>query len=409
MQISSRIAQMKESATLATGAKAAALKARGVDVVNLSVGEPDFVTPEHIRDAAKKALDSGRTKYAPTPGDMAVREVLAQKFERENGIICKPEHVTVCSGAKHAMYMILHVLIEPGAGDEVILPTPAWVSYKPLIELAGAKCVEVPRAVDPGFRLDPAAIERAITPRTVGLVLNSPSNPCGTTLPPEDIRGLVEVLARHPRITLISDEIYEKLVYPEVSPGIAHFSPGSDPRVADRTITVNGMSKAFAMTGWRLGTIVAPGDGGRFMKELIKLQGQMTNSVPSAFMAAIIEAITNGTEGVERMRKAFAARARRMHAGLASIDRMHTVAPDGAFYAFPDIARCFGLKSPAGVRIDSAQAFADALLEESHVAVVAGEDFGACARTHVRLSFACSEQEIDRGCERLASFVSKLR
>jgi len=409
MQISSRIAQMKESATLATGAKAAAMKARGLDVVNLSVGEPDFVTPENIRDAAKRALDQGRTKYAPTPGDMAVREVLASKFKHENGIDCKPEHVTVCSGAKHAMYMVLHVLVEPGAGDEVILPTPAWVSYRPLIELAGAKCVEVPRAVDPGFRLDPSAIERAITPRTVGIVLNSPSNPCGTTLPPEDIRGLVEVLARHPRITLISDEIYEKLVYPEVTPGIAHLSPGSDPRIADRTITVNGLSKAYAMTGWRLGTIVAPGDGGRFMKELIKLQGQMTNSVPSAFMAAIIEAITNGGEGIERMRRAFAARARRMHAGLSAIDRLHTVAPDGAFYAFPDIGRCFGMTSRGGAKINSAQAFADAFLEEASVAVVAGEDFGQCARTHIRLSFACSEAEIDRGCERLSEFVSALR
>ncbi|MBX3354422.1 MAG: pyridoxal phosphate-dependent aminotransferase [Phycisphaeraceae bacterium] len=409
MQISSRIAQMKESATLATGAKAAAMKARGIDVVNLSVGEPDFVTPESIREAAKKALDQGRTKYAPTPGDMAVREVLAGKFARENGIACKPEHVTVCAGAKHAVYMILQTLVEAGAGDEIILPTPAWVSYRPIAELAGARCVEVPRSVESGFRLDPAAIERAITPRSVGLILNSPSNPCGTVLPPADLRALVEVLSRHPRVTLISDEIYEKLIYPEVSPGISHWSPGSDPRIAERTITVNGMSKAYAMTGWRLGCIVAPGDGGCFMKELIKLQGQMTNSVPASFMAAIIEAVTNGGEGVERMRRSFAARAKRMHEGLSRIERLRTVAPDGAFYAFPDIARCIGMTSRGGRRIDSAQAFADAVLEEAHVAVVAGEDFGECARTHVRLSFACSESDIDRGCERLAEFVGTLR
>jgi len=409
MQVSTRIAQMKESATLATGAKAAAMKARGVDVVNLSVGEPDFVTPEPIRAAAKKALDDGRTKYAPTPGDMAVREVLAAKFKRENGIECRPEHVTVCAGAKHAMYMVLQTLVEPGAGDEVILPTPAWVSYRPLIELAGARCVEVPRSIESGFRLDTAAIERAITPRTVGLVLNSPSNPCGTVLPPEDLRALVEILAKHPRIVLISDEIYEKLIYPEVTPGISHWSPGSDPRMADRTITVNGMSKAYAMTGWRLGCIVAPGGNGRFMKELIKLQGQMTNSVPSAFMAAIIEAITNGAAGVEHMRRAFAVRAKRMHEGLSRVERLRTVAPDGAFYAFPDMSRCIGMTSKGGRPIGSAQAFADAVLEEVHVAIVAGEDFGECARTHVRLSFACSEQEIDRGCERVAEFVNGLR
>lgn len=408
MQISSRVSAMKESATLATGARAAAMKARGIDVVNLSVGEPDFTTPRNIREAAKRALDEGRTKYAPTPGDLRVREVLAEKFSRENGITCKPEHVTVCAGAKHAVYMILQTLIEPGAGDEVILPTPAWVSYRPIIELAGGRCVEVPRSIESGFRLDAAAIERAITPRTVGLILNSPSNPCGTVLPPHDLHALVEVLARHPRVVLISDEIYEKLIYPEITPGISHWSPGSDPRIAERTITVNGMSKAYAMTGWRLGCIVAPGDGGRFMKELIKLQGQMTNSVPASFMAAIIEAITNGAEGVEQMRRAFALRARRMHEGLARIERFRTVAPDGAFYAFPDMSRCLGLTSRGGRRIDSAQAFADAVLEEAHVAVVAGEDFGDCARTHVRLSFACGEAEIDRGCERVAEFVAAL-
>lgn len=399
---------MKESATLATGAKAAAMKAKGIDVVNLSVGEPDFVTPEPIREAAKKALDQGRTKYAPTPGDMPVREAIAAKFRRENGIECSAAHVTVCAGAKHAMYMILQTLVEPGAGNEVILPSPAWVSYRPLIELAGARCVEVPRSIESRFRLDAAAIERAITPNTVGIVLNSPSNPCGTVVPRSDLEALVAVLAKHPRASIISDEIYEKLIYPEITAGIAHWSPGSDPRVADRTITVNGLSKAYAMTGWRLGCIVAPGDGGRFMRELIKLQGQMTNSVPSAFMAAIIEAVTHGATGVESMRRVFASRAKRMHERLSTIDRLRTVAPDGAFYAFPDMSRCIGMTSKGGKRVDSAQAFADAVLEESHVAIVAGEDFGECARNHVRLSFACSDAEIDRGCERLAEFVRGL-
>ncbi|MBM4114184.1 MAG: pyridoxal phosphate-dependent aminotransferase [Phycisphaerae bacterium] len=409
MQISSRISRMKESATLATGAKAAAMKARGIDVVNLSGGEPDFVTPEPIREAAKKALDAGRTKYAPTPGDPAVREAIAAKFKRENGIECSAAHVTVCAGAKHAMYMVLQALVEPGAGDEVILPTPAWVSYRPIIELAGARCVEVPSSVDTRFRLDPAAIERAITPKTVGLVLNSPSNPCGTVSSPTDLKALVDMLVRHPRVTIMSDEIYEKLIYPEITPGLSHWSPGSDPRVAERTITVNGLSKAYAMTGWRLGSIVAPGDGGRFMKELIKLQGQMTNSVPSAFMPAIIEAVVHGAASVESMRRVFASRAKRLHERLSKIDRLRTVASDGAFYAFPDMSRCMGLTSKGGTRIDSAQSFADALLEEAHVAVVAGEDFGECARAHVRISFACGDAEIDRGCERLAEFVAGLR
>ena len=397
---------MSESATLAVGAKAAAARAKGHDVIAFAMGEPDFDTPDNIKRVAIAALEKGMTKYAPTPGDKAAREAIARKLSTENGVETAFEQVTVTAGAKHAIYMALHAIVEPGRGDEVLLPTPAWVSYKPLIELAGARCVEIPGAVSNGFRITPTQLAAAITPRTVGIVWNSPSNPCGTAYPAAEIQSLCDVLERHERISVISDEIYEKLIYPEVAPGLVHFSPGSRPGLRDRTITINGMSKSYAMTGWRIGYMAAP----RAMaKELIKLQGQMTNSIPSFFYPAIVEALTNSAAGVEAMRLRFAARAALIKRELDAVQGFVTVAPNAAFYAFPDVSEHFGKSSPAGARISSAQTFADALLDEAHVAVVPGEDFGVCARGHVRLSFACSEEAIVRGVGRIREWVASLR
>jgi aspartate aminotransferase len=345
------------------------------------------------------------TKYAPTPGDKPAREAIARKLTEENGVPTSFEQVTVTAGAKHAIYMALQAIVEPGRGDEVLLPTPAWVSYKSLIELAGAKCVEVAGSVSNGFRVRPEELAAAITPRTVGIVWNSPSNPCGTAYPAGEIRALCEVLARHERLAVISDEIYEKLIYPEVSPGLSHFSPGSHPGLAHRTITINGMSKSYAMTGWRIGYMAAPK---AMAKELIKLQGQMTNSIPSFFYPAIVEALTNSAAGVEAMRVRFASRAKLIHAELAKIPGVRTPMPNAAFYAFPDVSAHFGKISPGGARIDGAQAFADALLAEADVAVVPGEDFGACARGHIRFSFACGDEAIVKGVGRVREWVAKL-
>jgi aspartate aminotransferase len=406
MFVSSRIATMAESATLAVGAKAAAARAKGHDVIAFAMGEPDFDTPENIKRAAIEALGRGMTKYAPTPGEKTAREAIARKLSAENGVETSFEQVTVTCGAKHAIYMALQAIVEPGRGDEVLLPTPAWVSYKPLIELAGARCVEIPGSTANGFRITPDQLRSAITPRTVGIVWNSPSNPCGTAYPASEVRALCDVLSGHERIAVISDEIYEKLVYPEVSPGLEHFSPGAVSALAHRTITINGMSKSYAMTGWRIGYMAAP----RAMaKELIKLQGQMTNSIPSFFFPAIIEALTNSAAGVEAMRAKFAARARLIKRELDAVPGLTTVAPNAAFYAFPDVSAHFGKTSPAGRQITGAQAFADALLEEAHVAVVPGEDFGACARGHVRLSFACGEDAIVKGIGRMREWVAGLR
>ncbi len=405
MFVSSRIAAMTESATLAVGAKAAAARAKGHDVIAFAMGEPDFDTPSNIKHAAIAALEKGMTKYAPTPGDKLAREAIARKLTEENGIETSFEQVTVTAGAKHAIYMALQAIVEPGRGDEVLLPTPAWVSYKALIELAGAKCVEIAGSVENGFRITPTQLAAAVTPRTVGIVWNSPSNPCGIAYPASEVRALCDVLAKCERVAVISDEIYEKLIYPEISPGLVHFSPGSVATLRDRTITINGMSKSYAMTGWRIGYMAAP----RSMAgELIKLQGQMTNSIPSFFYPAIVEALTNSAAGVESMRVKFASRARLMKAELDRVPGFVTVTPNAAFYAFPDVSAHFGKTTSAGVRIASAQGFADALLNEAHVAVVPGEDFGECARGNIRFSFACSDENIVKGIARVRGWVAAL-
>ncbi len=405
MFVSSRIAAMTESATLAVGAKAAAARAKGHDVIAFAMGEPDFDTPSNIKHAAIAALEKGMTKYAPTPGDKLAREAIARKLTEENGIETSFEQVTVTAGAKHAIYMALQAIVEPGRGDEVLLPTPAWVSYKALVELAGAKCVEIAGSVENGFRITPTQLAAAVTPRTIGIVWNSPSNPCGIAYPASEVRALCDVLAKCDRIAVISDEIYEKLIYPEISLGLVHFSPGSVATLRDRTITINGMSKSYAMTGWRIGYMAAPRS---MASELIKLQGQMTNSIPSFFYPAIVEALTNSAAGVESMRVKFASRARLMKAELDRVPGFVTVTPNAAFYAFPDVSAHFGKTTPAGVRIASAQGFADALLNEAHVAVVPGEDFGECARGNIRFSFACSDENIVKGIARVRGWVATL-
>ena len=408
MKVSERVQRMKESSTLAVAARAAALKKEGADVVAFGTGEPDFDTPNNIKEAAERALQAGQTKYVATPGTVEARAAVAAKLHGENGIACKPEHVAITAGAKHALYLTLQTLID--AGDDVVLPTPAWVSYRPLIELAGGRCIEVAGSMEQGFKVTPAQLAAAMTPRTVAVILNSPSNPCGIAYTEPEIRALCEVIAAHPRAVLISDEIYEKLVYPEVDPGLRHFSPGSIPAMAERTITLNGLSKAFAMTGWRIGYVCAPGGNGTFMQELIKLQGQMTNNIPAFFMPAIVEAFSpRSAPQVEAMRVAFARRAAVVAELVRAIPRFRSVRPNGAFYSFPSIAACKGLTSPGGRRIEDAQTFAEALLLEAHVAVVPGGDFGACAADHIRITFATDEATLRKGMARIAEFTAALR
>jgi aspartate aminotransferase len=410
MKLSDRVNSLKPSATLAVDARVKALRALGVDVIGFGAGEPDFDTPQPIKQAAIDALNAGKTKYAPTEGDVAARQSIAVKLKTENGIECDQigGDVIISNGGKHSLYLALQCLLDPphdGKNQEVILPTPAWVSYRPMAELAGGVVVEVPGAVENDFKITAKQLERAITPRSAVFIINSPSNPCGTMYSPDELRALAAVLEKHPQITIITDEMYEKLIYGKDK----HFSLGSIPSIAQRTITVNGLSKAYAMTGWRIGYACCPGEGAKVIKAMAKLQGQMTSNITSFNYPAIVQALKPESQAtVEAMRQKFAQRAELIHALLCAMPDVRCPKPTGAFYVFPDISAHFGKMSPCGKRIVSALTFAEAMLEDVKVAVVPGEDFGEIARNHVRMSFACSEQNIIEGCERMSRWLQSL-
>ncbi len=403
-RLSQRIKNLKPSATLALNATVKALNAAGADVIGFAAGEPDFDTPQHIKQAAIDALNAGQTHYMPVPGDPAARQTIADKMQRDNAINCSADDIVITTGGKHAIFLALQCLVDADRGAQVLVPTPAWLSYRPMIELAGGEVVEIPGAVDNDFKITAQQLKDAITDRSVALIINSPSNPCGTMYSPDELRELATVIERHPQLTVMSDEIYEKLIFG----GLEHFSIGSVEAIADRVITINGLSKAYAMTGWRIGYACAPGNDSDMARAIAKLQGQMTSHITSFCYVAIVEALTNAADDVERMRKAFARRATLMHERLTAMPGIRCPKPTGAFYVFPDISASFGRRSSGGKRIDSAISFAQVLLEEVNVAVVPGDDFGACGTNHVRLSFACSEQQIEEGCRRIHRWLEAL-
>lgn len=414
--LSQRVSSLKPSVTVALNNRAKAMKASGVDVLGFAAGEPDFDTPRSIKQAAIDSLLAGDTKYTPTMGDMATRNAVAKKFTEENGIPgLTGEHIAIGAGGKHVLYTAIHCLFDPPAPGEdpweMLLPVPAWVSYAPICEMAGGRVVELETTPATDFRLDPEQLRRAINPRSRLLILNSPSNPLGTMYPESDLRAIAQVVheARDiaPNLVILTDEIYEKIVYASVP----HFSIGSIPEVAERTITLNGMSKAFAMTGWRIGFACMPGAfGKKFITAMATLQGQMSTNITSFNYAAIRHALSDAgvASEVEAMRQAFAARADLIMARLADIPGVTCVKPQGAFYVFPDVSGLFGRKTPKGVTVDSALTFSEALLDEAHVAFVPGEDFGGCGKNHLRISFACSEEQINKGMDRFAAFVASL-
>jgi len=415
MEVALRARSLKPSTTLAVTAKARELKARGVDVVSFAAGEPDFDTPEPIKKALIAALERGETKYAPVPGDPATRKVIAEKLARENGIPgVTADHVVISSGGKQSLYQVFQALIDPPSGGqapaEVLLPTPAWVSYAPMTELAGGRVVEIPTDASSDFKMTAATLKRLITARSRVLVLNSPGNPTGTMYSEAELRAIARVVAEAaattaPELVVVSDELYEKVVYG----GIPHFSIGSVPEIAERTITVNGLSKAFAMTGWRIGYLAGTGGFGlKVAKAVSTLQSQSTTSICTFELPAIRLALTECSAEVERMREAYASRAALTHRLITAIPGVVCPRPTGAFYVFPDISAHFGKRSKAGAPIHSAAAFATALLEENHVAVVPGEDFGAGGEKCVRITFACSEAEIRRGIGAIGEFVAGL-
>jgi len=404
-RLSDRALNLTPSSTLAVTARVRALRAEGVDVIGFGAGEPDFDTPASIKQAAIDALLSGETHYMPVAGEPGARKTIAEKLARENRITCTGDDVVICVGAKHALYLVLQCLLDPGRGQEVILPTPAWVSYRPMIELAGGAVVEVPGGIDNDFKITAKQLEGAINPNTAAVIINTPSNPCGTMYAPDDLRALAEILAPHPQITIITDEIYEKLIYGDAE----HFSLGSIDSIADRVVTINGLSKAYAMTGWRIGYACAPGNQpAGLAKAMAKMQGQMTSNITSFCYAAIVEALTGSAAEVESMRLRFAERATMMYERVRAMPGLRCPEPTGAFYVFPDVSAYFGKRTKEGRTIDSALSFAEALLEEASVAVVPGEDFGECAKTHVRLSFACANEHIEEGCRRIDSWLRTL-
>lgn len=414
--VSRRVASLKASITVAMMNRAKQMQASGVDVLSFAAGEPDFDTPEPIKQAAIDALRAGQTKYMPTLGDMATRQVIADKLVRENHIPgLKGEHIAISSGGKHSLFVLCHCLLDtPAPGEqpwEVVLPVPAWVSYAPIAELAGGRVVEVPAGADNSFKATADQIRRAITSRSRMLILNSPSNPCGTMYTEAELREIAAVVAEAartiaPHLVIVSDEIYEKIVFG----GVPHFSIGSVPEVAERTITLNGLSKAYAMTGWRIGYTGCPGEWGKqFTNAMATLQGQMSTNITSFVYPAIRTAIKECGADAQRMCDAFATRAKVVTRRLNQLPGVRTPTPTGAFYAFPDVSHYFGTVSPAGKSIRSALDLCEALLAEAHVAMVPGEDFGGCGGNHVRISFACSEQQIERGMDRFGTFLASLR
>lgn len=411
-----RVRELKPSVTVAFMNRAKDMQRRGLDVLSFAAGEPDFDTPEPIKASAIAALKAGQTKYMPTLGDPDTRAAIAEKLTRENAIPhCTPDHIAIGAGGKHSLFVAVHCLIDPPAPGEappeVVLPVPAWVSYQPIVELAGGRIVEVQTTVESRFLASAEAIRKAITPRTRMVILNSPSNPCGTMYSERELRDIASVIAEAsrtiaPDLVVLSDELYEKIVYG----GIPHFSIGSVPEIAERVITLNGLSKAYGMTGWRIGYTGASGEFGlRFTKAVATLQGQMSTNITSFIYPAIRTALRECGPQVEEMRQAFARRAQLINAKLSTMPGVRTASAVGAFYAFPDVSAFFGTTSPKGRKINSSMDLCEALLEEALVALVPGEDFGGCGRNHVRISFACSEAQIDQGMDRVRSFLASLK
>jgi len=406
--------RLSPSPTLSLIARAKQLRAAGEDIISFAAGEPDFDTPDRIKHAAERALRAGVTKYMPAAGDPDARAAVAEKLTRENAIPdVSPEHVVLTAGGKHALYLILQALLDPPDADqppaEVLLPTPGWVSYAPQTTLAGGRVVEIPAQPQHDFKISPVQLRQAITPRSRVFIFNSPSNPCGVTYSPDEVRALAETLQQSlstaPDLVVITDEIYEKLLYD----GQRHLSMGSLPALAERTITVNGLSKAYSMTGWRVGYLAGSGDFGRELAAACaKLQSQMNTSVTSFCHPVVRTALTECADEVDRMRQAFEQRGRLLYERLLSLSDITCPKPTGAFYAFPDVSAHFGKTSPAGSAIKTADDFARALLDEQKVAAVPGEGFlGAGARC-VRFSFACAEDDINRGLDRVAAFLARL-
>ena len=395
-QISRRIQALSPSATLAMSQKSAELKASGVDVINMSVGEPDFDTPDFIKEAAKRAIDENFSRYTPVPGYMSLRRSIAAKLLRENKIEFAPEQIVVGNGAKQELCNVLLACINPG--DEVIIPVPAWVSYVEMVKLAEGVSVEISAGVEKDFKITPDQLEAAITPKTRMIMLNSPSNPTGSIYSYEELKGLAEVLAKYPDIIILADEIYEHINFVGDVHSISEF-----PEVRDRVVIVNGVSKAYAMTGWRVGYMAGPLP---IAKAVTKLQGQYTSGCSSIAQKAAEAAYDGPQDCVETMRQAFERRRDLIVSLAKDIPGWIINEPQGAFYLFPEVSSFIGKK--CGDReIKSSGDYVMYLLEEAHVACVDGAAF--CAPGYMRLSYATSDDNIREAMRRIREASAKLK
>ncbi len=395
-QVSGRLASLSPSETLAMSQKSNELKAQGIDVINLSVGEPDFNTPDHIKAAAKKAIDDNFSFYSPVPGYADLRKAIVDKLKRENNLEFTPDQIIVSGGAKQSVCNVILSIIGPG--DEVIVPAPYWVSYVEMVKLAEGTNVIVSGGIEQDFKITPVQLEAAITPKTRALILCSPSNPTGSIYSRDELKGLADVLAKYPDITVISDEIYEHINYVGRHESIAQFAG-----VKDRTVVINGVSKAYAMTGWRVGFIAAPL---WIAKACNKLQGQYTSGPSSIAQKASVAAFNGDQSCVEQMRTAFQRRRDLVVSLCRDIPGIKLNVPDGAFYLFPDLSHYFGKRFGDRVIADAGE-LAMYLLEEGHVATVGGGAFGA--PNCLRFSYATSDENLIEAIRRIKAALAVLK
>lgn len=387
IKLAARVGEVTPSITLAIAAKAKAMKAEGIDVCSLSTGEPDFDTPEHIKAAAKQALDAGKTKYGPVAGEPQLKAAIARKLLSDNNLNYQPENILVTNGGKHSLYNLMMALIDPG--DEVIIPAPYWLSYPEMVKLASGKPVIVRTDASTGYKITPEQLTRAITPKTKLFVLNSPSNPTGMVYTRAEIKALAEVIVDRD-ILVVADEIYEKIIYD----GAQHVSIGSlGKEIFDRTLISSGFAKAYSMTGWRVGYLAGPIE---LIKATSTIQGHSTSNVCTFAQYGAIAALESSQESVEKMRQAFAQRRQVIFELLDAIPGISCIKPDGAFYMFVNISKT-GMNSLE---------FCDAFLEQQQVAVIPGIAFGA--DDHIRLSYATDLGTIKKAVERLDKFVRSI-
>jgi aspartate aminotransferase len=393
-----RMNRVIASPTLAIRMAAAKLKAEGRDILRVSSGEPDFDTPQHIKDAAIAAIQANATRYTDVSGTPSLRRAVADKFKRDSGIDYAPDEVIVATGGKQVIFNALIATIDDG--DEAIIPAPCWVSYPDMVKLAGGVPVVIDTEPCNGFKLTPAQLEAVITPRTKWLILNNPCNPTGAVYNHDELYALAEVLLRHLQIWVLTDDIYEKLVFDR---HVSTTMVQAEPRLRDRTVTMNGCSKSYAMTGWRIGFAGAPRD---LIVEMEKLQGQSTSNTSSISQAAAEAALSGPQDSVERMRQAFERRRNMIVPLLNQAAGIRCHVPEGTFYVFPDIRDCLQRTSAAGTRIETDMDFVAAVLAETGVAIVPGSAF--LGPGHFRLSFAADDETLREACSRLRHFCAEL-